>query len=311
MTRDWHSIFSTWAKPPSETEEEKASNAARMINEAIRKSPALSGKNFEVYASGSYRNNTNTRSESDIDVSVVLKDAWWSEFPADGSLTREMLGFSSATYGLDDFRNDVGRALAAVFGTSGVSAGDKAFNIHENSYRLVADAAVFLVHRRYSGKRDADGAWLYDSGVETRPRSDPNRRIINWHQHHYDSGVARNDATKRRYKRVVRILKRLREEMKTDGSSQAKAVAADVPSFLIECLCFNATDGCFNKREGSYYDDVSAVVSELWNATGDTARHTKLLEVSRMKWLFGSGNQWKPEKAKEFLLGAWQYVGFK
>ncbi len=300
MSRDWHSIFSTWAKPPSETEEQKASNAARMINDALRASPALSKRDFEVTASGSYRNNTNTRAESDIDIAVVLKDACWSDYPADGSLTREMLGFTDAAYGLNDFRDDVGRALAAKFGSAGVSAGDKAFNIHENTYRLDADVAVFLAHRRYSGRRTQDGGWHFDLGAETRPRSDPNRRIINWHQRHYDEGVARNNATGRRYKRVVRVLKRLRDEM-----------SAQVPSFLIECLCFNASDGCFNRQEHSYYGDVAAVVTELWNATGDPARSAKLLEVSRMKWLFGSGNQWKPEGARDFLLRAWQYVGFK
>lgn len=311
MTRDWHSIFSTWAKPPSETEEEKASNAARMINQGIRKSQALSGKNFVVYASGSYRNNTNTRSESDIDVAVVLKDSVYYELPADGSLTKEMLGFTDLTYSFTEFREDVGRALTQAFGVDGVTAGDKAFDVHENTYRLDADVSVFLEHRWYTGAKGADGAWFFHSGAEMRPRGEPGRRIINWHQQHYDEGIARNNSTRRRFKRVVRILKRLREEMRTDGSAQARAAASDVPSFLIECLCYNASDSCFNRREDTYYDDVAAVISELWNFTGDPARTPKLLEVSRMKWLFGSGNRWKPEKAREFLLSAWQYVGFK
>lgn len=311
MSRDWHSIFSTWAKPPSETEEQKASNAARMINDAVRGSTALAGKTFDVYATGSYRNNTNTRAESDIDVAVVLADCWWSEYPADGSLTGEMLGLTSATYKLDDFRADVGRALVAKFGVGGVSAGDKAFNIHENTYRLDADVAVFLAHRKYSGRKSADGKWLYDAGAETRPRSDPNRRIINWHQQHYDHGVARNDATKRRYKRVVRVLKRLRDEMKETGTAEAKQAAALVPSFLIECLCFNAPDSCFNRREDSYFDDVAAVITDQWNACKDSSRVRQLVEVNRVKPLFGSSNHWKPAQAQEFLLRAWQHVGFK
>lgn len=311
MARDWHSIFSTWAKPPSETEEEKASNAARMINDAIRVSPALSGKNFEVYASGSYRNNTNTRAESDIDVAVVLKEVFFHELPADGSLTKEMFGWTDAKYGLTDFRDDVGRALTTRFGTSGVKVGDKAFDIHENSYRLDADVGVFVEHRRYTGAKNPDGSWFFHSGVEMRPRGDPSRRIINWHQRHYDEGVARNTATGRRFKRIVRILKRLREDMKANGSQSGKTTANEMPSFLIECLAFNAADACFNKREDSYFDDVAAVVKELWNVTGDATRASKLLEVSKMKWLFGSGNQWKPEKAREFLLAAWQHVGFQ
>jgi hypothetical protein len=310
MNRDWHSIFTTWAKPPSETEEAKARNAARMINDAIRKSPALLGKNFSVYASGSYRNNTNTRADSDIDVAVVLKDTVYYELPADRSVTRETLGFTPVKYSFDDFREDVGRALVQALGASGVGAGDKAFDVHENSYRLDADVSVFLEHRRYTGQRNQDGTWFYYSGVEMRPRAEPNRRIINWHEQHYNEGVARNSATRRRFKRVVRILKRLREEMKESSSSEARAAAGVVPSFLIECLCFNAPDQCFNRREDSYFDDASAVITDLWNACKDSTRAGKLLEVSRMKWLFGSGNQWKPQQAQEFLLRAWQYVGF-
>jgi hypothetical protein len=301
MTQDWHSTFSTWAKPPGEDEEGKASNAANAINTAIRNYPALAARKFQVYASGSYRNNTNIQSESDIDVAVVFQDIVYNELPANGSLTLEMLGVTtSAKHSLAGSREDVGKALVQAFGPNGVTPGDKAFDVRETKTRLDADVAVFLEHRQYSGAKDANGAWTYHSGVEMRPRSDSDRRIINWHQQHYDQGVTRNTATKRRFKRVVRILKRLRDEM-----------GADVPSFLIECLCFNAPDACFNKMEHTYYDDVAAVIAELWNATGKPELTSKLLEVSRMKWLFGSGNQWKPESAREFLQNAWQHVGFK
>lgn len=119
MSRNWHDTFTAWSKPPSETEETKAANAARMINDALRASPALAKKNFAVTATGSYRNNTNTRTESDIDVAVVLKDACRSSYPADGSVTAAMLNFQNATYGLGHFRDYVGRALTEKFGTDG------------------------------------------------------------------------------------------------------------------------------------------------------------------------------------------------
>ena len=221
MARDWQKLFKSWAKPPSDTEEEKGSNAARMINDALRSYGPLKNRNFGVYATGSYRNNTNIRLGSDIDVAVVLTDAIFSDYPLDAPPTREMLGFTSASYGLVELRDDVGKALEAKFGPKGVTAGDKTYNVHENSYRLDADVTAFCEYRRYSGKKNSDGSWHYHQGTEMRPRNDPNKRIINWHQQHYDQGVARNYATKRRFKRLTRILKRLRDDMCETGQSRS------------------------------------------------------------------------------------------
>jgi len=310
MARDWHEVFKTWAKPPSDTEEEKGSRAAQMINSAVRSSDALRSRHFDVYATGSYRNNTNIRLGSDIDVAVVLLDAFYADYPASGP-TAEMLGHGPVSYGFTEFLADVSRALTSKFGAEGVTQGDKAFNVHENSYRLDADVSVFLEYRRYTGERDADGTWRYLSGTEMRPRSDPARRIINWHQQHYDQGVLRNTATKRRFKRITRILKRLRDEMAGQGTSDAKSAAANVSSFLIESLVFNAPDTCFNLVEGSYYEDVQATISSLWNKTKDDATCADFFEVNRIKPLFAATQPWNRAQAHEFLLRVWQHVGFK
>ena len=311
MARDWHSLFTTWAKPFSDTDEARAANAARLIGEALRQWPALEKKDFEVYSSGSWRNNTNTRRESDVDVAVVLKSACYSEYPADGSVTGGMLGMSDATYALPQFREDVGAALSRAFGPTGVTAGDKAFDVHENTYRLDADVAVFLEHRRYTGKRSQQNAWLYLSGVEMRPRSDPNKRVINWHQQHYDQGVSRNEVTRRRFKRITRILKRLRDDMVTTGSPAARGSAQAMASFLIECLVFNVPDSCFNRSASGYFDDVKEVIAELWRSTKtDDAPCSRFVEVSGLKWLFSSTQPWKRGDVNDFLQHAWQHVGF-
>lgn len=310
MARDWESVFTTWAKPPSDTEQEKADNAARMIREAVRADNKLAALAVDVYPSGSYRNKTNVRLDSDVDVAVVFKGAVYYEFDTDKP-TREMLGVRTAEYGLTHFRDDVERALVRAFGRNGVTAGDKAFDVHENTYRLDADVAVFLEHRRYTGRQDSEGRWHHFVGVEMRPRSDPAKRIINWHQQHYDSGVKRNDATQRRYKRMARILKRLRNEMVESGDASQQAIAKKMPSFLLECLAFSAGDECYN-CDGTFYADVKAVIRDLWNRTKPEREqdYSKLVEVSGMKWLFRPTQPWSAEQAHEFLLRSWQYVGF-
>jgi hypothetical protein len=309
MATDWIETFKTWAKPPSETEEEKASRAARMINDAVRSTDILQGRNFSVYPTGSYRNNTNVRANSDVDIALVLTDAFFWTVPEGMSPETVGLG-TSAPYGLTEFRADLHRALVEKYGTD-VSAGNKTFDIAGNSGRLPADATPFLVHRRYTGRRTPSGDWEYLEGVESRPADGSGKRIINWHQEHYHRGVAKNTATNRRFKRVARILKRTRAHMEQAGTSEGRRAAAQVPSFLIECLVFNCPDRCFNQDDGSYYNDVQAVIQHGWNHTKDDAVASQLVEVSGMKKLFGSHQGWTRAHAHEFLLRAWQHVGFK
>jgi hypothetical protein len=310
MARDWHETFKSWAKAPTETEEAKGSLAAATINRAVRESPALASRKFEVYATGSYRNNTNVKLASDIDVAIVLTETIYCDYPTAGSPTRAELGFTDATYGLVQFRDDVAKALVAKFGAPGVSAGEKAFNVHETSNRLDADAAVFLEYRRYTGAKNPNGTWIYLSGAEMRPRGNPSARIINWHGQHYAEGIARNDATKRRFKRITRIFKRLRDDMREHGTTEAKAAAQPIPSFLLECLVFNAPDRCFNLVDGSYFEDVKATMLAQWTATKDDSGCASFVEVSRLKPLFANGQPWQRDRVHAFLLNAWHHVGF-
>lgn len=309
MARNWHELFKTWAKPPSDTEEDKGSRAAKMVNDAVRETGILAGRTFSVYPTGSYRNNTNIRLGSDVDIAIVLDDAFFYVLPPGRWADEFGLG-QDATYGLADFRRDIGRALAMKFGAD-VTPGNKTFDIAGNSYRLPADATPFLRHREYTGRRNPDGTWQYHEGVETRSLNAPNRRIINWHQQHYENGVAKNKATNRRFKRVARILKKLRADMVTSGSPEARVAAAPMASFLLECLSFNAADNCFNRVDGTYYDDVKAVITAIWNSTKDDAVAAPLLEVNRMKLLFGDHQGWARSQVHEFLARAWNHVGFK
>jgi hypothetical protein len=311
MGRDWHEQFKTWSKPPTDAEEAKGSKAADMIRDALRSYPALQKRNFDVYPTGSYRNNTNVRLGSDIDVAVVLREAVYNQFPSDGSLTQGMLGWSPAKYGLTDFREDVGAALVRKFGSTGMTPGDKAFNVHESNRRLDADVTAFVLHHRYTGRKNSAGAWLYYEGVAMASRKNPLQWIINWHQQHYDEGVKRNEVTNRRFKRVTRILKRLRDDMRESGKLSIAAAAEPIPSFLIESLVFNAPDSSFNLVEGSYYEDIRATIRHLWNGTKDGAACKDYVEVSRMKSLFNETQAWSRENAHEFLLRAWHHVGFE
>lgn len=179
MARDWHELFKSWAKAPSETEEAKGSRAASMIGDAVRGTTYLAGRSFAVYPTGSYRNNTNIRLGSDVEVALVLLDSFYYHL-LDGWRAEDG-GIVAASYRMSDFRRDLGLALAEKFGRD-VTPGNKTFNIAENTYRLPADATPFLLHRHYTGRKNPDGSWHYIEGVETRPVNAPARSIVNWHR---------------------------------------------------------------------------------------------------------------------------------
>lgn len=311
MSRNWDETFKQWAEALEQVDEEKGSRASEEVRKAIRNDSALAKRRIDVYVTGSYRNNTNTRADSDVDVAVVLRDLIFYELPADGSLTADMLGLKPNGEQYESFREQVGAALRATFGAPAVTAGDKAFDVHATSYRLDADVAVFLEHRRYTGKKDGSGQWAYLQGVEMRPRSEPNRRIINWPEQHYERGVAKNKATNHRFKRIVRIMKRLRVDMEAQGNDAARSAAGQARSLLIESLVHSAPDACFNREAGGYLKDMSAVLSWIVDATRHGADTSRLVEVNGIKPLFGGDQRWTQPQAYAFFSAARRYVGME
>lgn len=298
---DWESKFRAWAKPASETEQAKQENAERMIRAAISASPKLLPKDIVVKSQGSYRNNTNVPRESDVDVYVMLRDSFWSSYDFAQGFGRDALGFSNATYDYPEFKNDVEAALVEKFGRSGVRRGGKAFDIRENSYRVDADVVACLEHRRYL-TRLSNGDYFYESGTEFK--TDSGLRIINWPDQQYSNGVEKNQATGGRFKAMTRVLKNLRNEM----SDAEIAAAKPIPSFLVECLVWNAADNAFGHE--SYYFDLREVLATTFNGTiGDDACKD-WREVSNRKFLFHVVQPWTRQQAHAFLSAAWNYVGF-
>lgn len=293
--RDWENIFSTWAKPPGKTEQERCENAENSIRNAIAASDKLNRRNIKVFAHGSYRNNTNVREDSDVDVGILCYDTFFMVLPE--GRTRESFGIEPGTYDYADFKNEVREALVAYFGPNSVHRGNKAFDVHENSYRVDADVAPFFEHRRYS----ADGSYL--SGIELQP--DIGGRIINWPEQHYQNGVNKNAKTNRRFKALVRILKSLCNEM----SEKDIAAAKPILGFLNECLVWNVPDDNFGYA--TYKSDTRSCLAFLFNSTMNDEKCSEWGEVSELKYLFRGSQKWTNQQAHSFISAAWDYIGFE
>lgn len=299
MSRNWESVFTTWAQGPSQTEQERAENAERQIRKAIEASPQLQNRNIKIFTQGSYRNRVNVRRDSDVDVGVVCFDTFFPEYPDDNVKAILNESFSDSLYTYEIFKNELEMALVARFGRSSVERGSKSFDIKENTYRVESDVAAFFEHRRYTS------ATSYISGVEMLPDDHSPPQIKNWPEQHYTNGVSKNDATSRRYKKVVRILKTLKNEMAENDIKTAKYS----PSFLIECLVFNASNSCFSYS--TYKPMVRSVLAELFNNTRVDETCSKWGEVSELKYLFRATQPWTRHIAHTFLSDAWDYIGYE
>ena len=293
--------FISWSKGPSETETAKCENAETAVRKAVDADDDLQDLDISVFAQGSYRARTNVRQNSDVDICVRYNGSFFPEYPS--GTTRESFGHTGGTLPFADFKNMVQTALENRFGKEGVTRGSKAFDVHANSYRIDADVVPTFEHRRYTGRLNQDGTPHFYSGVAFQP--DTGTLVKNWPQHVYDNGVRRNTETGRTYKRVIRIIKRLRDKMQAEQVPEA----ASISSFLIECLVFNAPVEVFD------HDDYTTVIRDLiikvWTSTKTPETCSDWVEISRLKYLFRNTQPWTHTQANAFLHKAWNYIGYK
>lgn len=305
MPREWESTFSTWSQSPSKTENERIERTINSIKNALNANDRLR-MNSKVYAQGSYRNRVNVKQESDVDIGIIYTgNTFYPDYPE--GMSDSDFGVIDGDYNYTDFKNEVEKALVAYFGKSAVTRGNKAFDIHENTYRVDADVVPVCEHRRYS----KDGSYI--CGVQLFP--DNGGKIINWPERlydnpnwpnqHYENGVAKNTNTSRRYKGVVRILKKLRNIMADNGIVEANPI----PGFLIECLVWNSPDNCF--VGDSWEDNARNCITHIWSSTKSVKECNDWGEVSELKYLFRGAPDSKRQEAHSFINIAWDYIGVK
>lgn len=302
MSTTWNDRFGTWAQAPSKSESERIGNAITAIKKALAADAKVASVT-KVFVQGSYRNRVNVKLDSDVDIGVLYTGGvFFTNYPEGRKDTD--FGNSPADYSYADYKNDIGKALISYFGADNVTRGDKAFDIHENTYRVDADVVPLMEHRRYS-----EGG-TYICGTELRP--DSGGRIINWPERlydahewprqHYENGNNKNNDTGRAYRGVVRIIKKLRNIMDEERIGEAKPIKG----FNVECLVWNAPNTCF--VHATWYEDVSAVLNHLSYNLSSMTLCGEWGEVSELKYLL-KGDEAKRAQFKAFVDRARKYIG--
>lgn len=117
MSKFTEETLTKWTKPPSDTEESRVENAISMVKDAIQSDDKLKNKSIEIFAQGSYANNTNVRVKSDIDINVRFTDAYFFSLP-DNTIESDvgLDEIPSISYTYDEFKDDIENAMIEKFG---------------------------------------------------------------------------------------------------------------------------------------------------------------------------------------------------
>ena len=143
-----------WTAQLSQTEEQRAENTIKMIRDAINSCDELKDKDIDIFIQGSYANNTNVRSESDVDVCVMLRDAFHTVYAEEKG--REDYGFSASNFTFQEYRDLVKKALQDKFRREYVYDGNKSLKINENTYHVKADVVPSFQLRNYYYENSLD-----------------------------------------------------------------------------------------------------------------------------------------------------------
>ena len=282
-----------WRKPPSDPEQARASAVREAITKAVKASEAIDSWHPRFVLHGSYGNNTNVRQNSDVDVAVVLKDLCIANYEQAPGLNDQMMGLAPKNYSLAQLRADAEGALRNHFGTTRVQSKNKAIHIKETGSHLEADVIACVEYRRYR----PDGK--YHSGICFQTLD--GKQIHGWPDQNLANGNAKTEATGRRYKRVVRILKRLTYEMADAGKPAPRAM----PGCLIEALCYNLPIATYG--HASYREDVREVVRKIYLDVKE-GRAKEWVEVNDLQYLFHAGQKWNQDIVVAWAIEAWNYA---
>jgi hypothetical protein len=293
--------LSRYKDPSSATEKEKQDRAERMVRDATKGWSGFEEINLEYLVKGSYPNNTNVRFDSDVDIAVLHGGFHYYDDsalrPAD-KLTGT--GVSISHYDGLNFRREMEKPLEAKFGSDCDTTGKTAITITENSSRVSADVVPSFHHVAYY--YDSFGRVASHMGTMTY-RTDSST-VINYPEQQLANGRAKNTATGMRSKQMVRILKRVENDLVAAGTIKA------LPSYFMECLVYQVPNNCFGSSSSTpLTDDLTKVITNIWNETKPGGGGENWLEPNEIKPLFATSQPWTMVQANALALATWTSLG--
>ncbi|MFC2017401.1 hypothetical protein ACFLUD_03195 [Chloroflexota bacterium] len=165
-------------------------------------------------------------------------------------------------------------ALRSTYGTNAERSGRKSLQITSGRLHAKVDVVVTLHYE--------DGLAFF--------LPDERRWVVSYPQRHYERGLKKEEATSKRYKRVIRMFKAARNYLVADNMIEDDTA----PSYFIECLLYNVPDEMFRRRLVNSYGRIADYLS--------TANLQRFRCQNGKRELFGpSGDLWTVNKARKFI----------
>ena len=268
------SILSSWSHHYSGTAPKQAHES---IRNAIDKYKGWAEKpKYDIFLQGSYKNDTNLRQDSDVDVVIQLAARLRPRVAALSGLELEQdQNHKLARERWQLFRKQVLEALRATYGKKAVTTGRKSLKLVKGKIPASADVVVTL--------HCETGLAFYLSG--------DHRWVVSYPQQHHKRGHKKGKTTNNKYKRTIRMFKVARNHLVENDVIKSKTAS----SYFIECLLYNVPDNLFKANFGQTY---SGIVTYLKNAN-----LKQFKSQNGVRQLFGqSKDLWNVNEAKKFVL---------
>lgn len=238
------SQLSTWsnqgATVTSKQTHESVRNALEHSNSPLVK--MISNGTVKVYLQGSYKNDTNVRGDSDVDIIVELTNVFSHNIHERSKDEQDLHSshYSDAVYTWDHLRRDTQIALERYYGAGFVDGtGNKSIKLLPNNGRLKADVVPVVQHRAYNHFYGPDYC-SYELGVKFNHKT-TGKKIINYPEHHFKNGASKHQNTQNQFKPVVRIIKNARNYLFEKGLLEK----GKAPSYFLQSLIYNVPNSCF------------------------------------------------------------------
>lgn len=282
-----------WTKPSSNTEKDKQDRTERMIREAIDSHAPFDSCSLKIFAKGSYANNTNVRTDSDVDIAVECIDVeYWDEVNQGVHTPGETY---KGIWTPSKLRAELVTAMKAKFPNNVDDSGSTAIQINSSSARVDADVVPCFSYCYYQENENRNGTKIF--------KKDGNS-IVNYPIQQIENGTAKNNDTGHAYKKGARLLKRVENEMFKNGDFR------ELPSYFMECLAYNCPNHVFSRL--TWTERLRAMLLHIWDGLqGDEPNSNRWLEVNECFYLFHSDQKWTRVDGREFAKAAWNYLGFE
>lgn len=297
----WNDRLSHWERPPSDNEEAQIQRAANAATALVSASPILTAEGVTIRPQGSYFNNTNVRLEADMDLRVQLPGIYVDYASSvDQAAAYSAEGYSTTGRTFTEIstivRNELAAKCRAKFGADKVSVGGKAVTVQGLSGSR-ADVDLVPAFHLHWIENNGLGGYHVTKGVAIIAAN--GAVTENFPDQHHTNGKAKRTRTAHRFKKIVRMAKRLNCELADNNETPKR-----LPSFLIECLIYCVEDVYFLQPDDDRYDRLLRVLHRARDLLLDPEWHTTATEINEIKFLFHVTQAWTLSDARTFIAAA-------